>query len=100
MVVNYDLPLTTFDDGRTFVPDIETYIHRVGRTGRAGARGMAVNFVDPRFRGGVDMRNLEEIEDRCFGKKRPSWHSIVEVPDCDVEEIERIAKEFIAGAGS
>ncbi|MCF7823724.1 MAG: DEAD/DEAH box helicase [Candidatus Marinimicrobia bacterium] len=35
-VVNYDLPN---------VP--ETYIHRIGRTGRAGLSGMAISFCDP-----------------------------------------------------
>lgn len=35
LVVNYDLPN---------VP--ETYVHRIGRTGRAGARGVAYSFCD------------------------------------------------------
>lgn len=35
-VVNYDLPF-----------DGPTYVHRIGRTGRAGAAGMAVTFVRP-----------------------------------------------------
>jgi ATP-dependent RNA helicase RhlE len=34
VVVNYDLPRSTSD-----------YTHRIGRTGRAGASGLAVNFV-------------------------------------------------------
>ena len=34
VVVNYDLPRSTVD-----------YVHRIGRTGRAGASGMAVSFV-------------------------------------------------------
>ncbi|MBD7953173.1 ATP-dependent RNA helicase DbpA [Stenotrophomonas sp. Sa5BUN4] len=34
MVINYELPT-----------DIETYQHRVGRTGRAGASGMAISLV-------------------------------------------------------
>jgi ATP-dependent RNA helicase DeaD len=33
-VVNYDVP-----------PDAETYLHRIGRTGRAGKEGMAISFV-------------------------------------------------------
>ncbi len=35
-VVNFDLPF-----------DGPTYVHRIGRTGRAGATGMAVTFVKP-----------------------------------------------------
>ncbi|EDO06283.1 DEAD/DEAH box helicase family protein [Babesia bovis T2Bo] len=33
-VINFDMP-----------KDIETYTHRIGRTGRAGAKGMAISFV-------------------------------------------------------
>ena len=38
-VFNYDLP----DDG-------EDYVHRIGRTGRAGRKGIAISFVTPRER--------------------------------------------------
>jgi len=38
-VVNYDLPQSSDD-----------YIHRIGRTGRAGAKGQAVSFVTPEDR--------------------------------------------------
>ncbi|BCJ71266.1 DEAD/DEAH box helicase [Catellatospora sp. IY07-71] len=42
-VINYDCP-----------DDAETYVHRIGRTGRAGATGVAATFVDwedmPRWR--------------------------------------------------
>lgn len=36
-VINFDLP-----------NDVETYIHRIGRTGRAGASGIAITIVTPR----------------------------------------------------
>ncbi|KAB8339312.1 hypothetical protein FH972_022245 [Carpinus fangiana] len=39
MVVNYDIPEV---DGK---PDPETYLHRIGRTGRFGRVGVAVSFV-------------------------------------------------------
>jgi ATP-dependent RNA helicase DeaD len=39
-VVNYDVPY-----------DAEVYVHRVGRTGRAGRKGEAILFVAPRERG-------------------------------------------------
>jgi ATP-dependent RNA helicase DeaD len=35
-VINYDLPM-----------DIENYVHRIGRTGRIGAHGVAIAFVTP-----------------------------------------------------
>jgi ATP-dependent RNA helicase DDX19/DBP5 len=40
MVVNYDLPMD-----REGEADIESYIHRIGRTGRMGNKGIAVSFV-------------------------------------------------------
>uniref|UniRef100_A0A2K5CT07 RNA helicase n=1 Tax=Aotus nancymaae TaxID=37293 RepID=A0A2K5CT07_AOTNA len=40
-VINFDLPVDK--DGN---PDNETYLHRIGRTGRFGRRGLAVNTVD------------------------------------------------------
>lgn len=36
VVINYDLPRSPTD-----------YIHRIGRTGRAGASGLAISFVSP-----------------------------------------------------
>lgn len=43
MVVNYDIPETV--DGQ---PDFETYLHRIGRTGRFGRTGAALSFVHDR----------------------------------------------------
>ncbi|KAK4557006.1 RNA helicase required for poly(A+) mRNA export [Recurvomyces mirabilis] len=40
MVINYDIPETV--DHR---PDPETYLHRIGRTGRFGRTGAALSFV-------------------------------------------------------
>lgn len=38
-VINYDMP-----------NDVETYVHRIGRTGRIGKTGIAILFVTPRER--------------------------------------------------
>ena len=46
-VFNFDLPFNA-----------EDYVHRIGRTGRAGASGLAVSFVG----GGNDARLLADIE--------------------------------------
>ncbi|KZT29679.1 DEAD-domain-containing protein [Neolentinus lepideus HHB14362 ss-1] len=49
MVVNYDLPLMSerdnFGNKTDMRPDVETYLHRIGRTGRFGRKGISVNFV-------------------------------------------------------
>jgi len=46
VVINYDLPI-----------EKETYLHRIGRSGRFGRRGLAINFVTER-----DIRNLKALE--------------------------------------
>jgi ATP-dependent RNA helicase DeaD len=46
LVINYDMP-----------SDVESYVHRIGRTGRAGRTGKAILFVTPR-----ENRMLREIE--------------------------------------
>jgi ATP-dependent RNA helicase DDX19/DBP5 len=40
MVINYDIPVDK--DG---APDFETYLHRIGRTGRFGRKGTAINLI-------------------------------------------------------
>ena len=46
LVINYDIP-----------NNIESYIHRIGRSGRYGRKGVAINFVT-----GYDYKKMEEIE--------------------------------------
>jgi len=41
LVINFDLPITH----DTHTADCETYLHRIGRTGRFGKSGVAVNFI-------------------------------------------------------
>lgn len=59
VVVNFDLPVT-YD----YKPDCETYLHRIGRTGRFGKNGLAINMVD----GHRSMQVMKEIE-KHFGKQ-------------------------------
>jgi len=40
LVINFDIPLDKYNR-----PDPETYIHRIGRSGRFGRKGVAINFV-------------------------------------------------------
>ena len=46
IVINFDLPRSK-----------ETYIHRIGRSGRYGRKGVAINFVTER-----DLENLENLK--------------------------------------
>lgn len=43
MVVNYDLPTDVYG-----APDPQTYLHRIGRTGRFGRVGVSISFVHNR----------------------------------------------------
>ena len=48
LVINYDLP-----------DDTENYVHRIGRTGRAGHEGRAISFATPEQ--GGDIKNIERL---------------------------------------
>jgi ATP-dependent RNA helicase RhlB len=81
MVINYDLP-----------EDIENYVHRIGRTARAGNSGQAISFACEKFgkhldaiesfigmkipeeKAGIEMLltdNSVEYEQKMFGRQRP-----------------------------
>ncbi|MDH5424119.1 MAG: DEAD/DEAH box helicase [Gammaproteobacteria bacterium] len=70
-VVNYDVP-----------HDTESYVHRIGRTGRAGREGDAILFVAPR-----EKRMLSAIE-RATNKKIER----MELPSTEMINDNRIAK--------
>ncbi|PLW21183.1 hypothetical protein PCASD_18794 [Puccinia coronata f. sp. avenae] len=54
LVVNYDLPKDPQKGA-----DAETYLHRIGRTGRFGRKGISINFIhDPRSY--QDMMKIKE----------------------------------------
>ena len=57
-VINYEIPN---------IP--ETYIHRIGRTGRAGASGLAISFCD----NGEERDFLRDIQ-KLIGKQIPVMH--------------------------
>jgi ATP-dependent RNA helicase DDX19/DBP5 len=42
MVINYDIPMKGRSDSEA---DSETYLHRIGRTGRFGRVGVSISFV-------------------------------------------------------
>ena len=69
-VVNYDIPY-----------DTEAYVHRIGRTGRAGRKGDAILFVAPRERrllGAIEKATRQKID-------------IMELPSTELINDKRIA---------
>ena len=72
LVINYDLP-----------GDNEAYVHRIGRTGRAGREGTAISFVRPR-----EMYSLRHYERLTSGK----------VESYDLPNIQEIGKKRIERA--
>ena len=73
-MVNYDMPVKP-----TGKPDFKTYLRRIGRTGRFGKNGIAVNFID----GSRSMNIMKKIEEH-FGRKI----SLLETND--FEELEKL----------
>lgn len=70
-VVNYDVPY-----------DTESYVHRIGRTGRAGREGDAILFVAPR-----EKRMLQQIERATNQKIEP-----LVMPSTEMINNQRIAR--------
>lgn len=66
-IYNYDIP-----------ENAEGYIHRIGRTGRAGEKGQTYLFVDPK-----DQKTLEAIEENIK----------MEIPKLELEYIQNIISE-------
>jgi len=62
-VINYELPIDYNSDRRAAPKgDSETYIHRVGRTGRFGVKGVAINLLN----GEGDERLMREIAHEAY----------------------------------
>lgn len=78
-VINFDLP-----------QDPESYVHRIGRTGRAGKEGVAITFVTPReldhlhlieriTRHRIAKRPLPSMAEAVEGKQRATAERLIEV---------------------
>ncbi|KAI0368775.1 DEAD-domain-containing protein [Pilatotrama ljubarskyi] len=88
MVVNYDLPLMNERDHHGHKedarPDIETYIHRIGRTGRFGRKGISINFVHDK----ATWQQMEQIE-KATGKQ------IIRIETNDLDAMEEQMKKAL-----
>lgn len=81
-VINYDIP-----------NDTEAYVHRIGRTGRAGRKGEAILFVAPRE------RYLLKAIERATGQSIEPMHlpSLADVADRRVAQFKEQLQEVIGG---
>jgi ATP-dependent RNA helicase DeaD len=76
LVINYDLP-----------GDNEAYVHRIGRTGRAGREGMSIAFVRPR-----EMYSLRHYERLTSGKV--NMYELPNIQEIGKKRIERARVEI------
>lgn len=77
-VVNYSLPF-----------DTATYVHRIGRTGRAGTTGIAITFVRPEERrklGFLTKNILKATKSELKEGKIPTVHEVINVKEKRVIE--------------
>jgi superfamily II DNA/RNA helicase len=77
-VINFDLP-----------NNVEDYVHRIGRTGRASAKGVALSFVTPR-----EMQFVRRIEQYTGQKMGPSL-----LPELESKSAEREGGRRPGGGG-
>ena len=84
-VINYDIPY-----------DSETYIHRIGRTGRAGRSGDAILFVSPRERN--MLRVIERVTQQRIEEMR--MPTVADVNELRLVKFkERVTAAVLSGAG-
>lgn len=78
LVVNYDVPVDKNGN-----PDFETYLHRIGRTGRFGRKGTAINLIS-------DQRAIEVLAaiEAHFSQGKEMIHNAPPDPEQLAEMIE------------
>ncbi|MGG0775199.1 ATP-dependent RNA helicase DbpA [Bacillus rugosus] len=94
LVINYDLPL-----------EKESYVHRTGRTGRAGNKGKAISFVtafEKRFLAdieeyiGFEIQNIEAPSQEEVEKKKPEFLSkLNDRPEFKKDKSEELNKDIM-----
>jgi ATP-dependent RNA helicase DeaD len=88
--------------------DTESYVHRVGRTGRAGKTGLAITFVTPREMGMLRLiesvikrriirKPIPSIVEAVQGQQRLTMNEILRViAEEDIEKYKGVAEELLA----
>ena len=83
LVVNYDIPVT-----KHMRADYSTYIHRIGRSGRFGRKGVAINFIHD----SMSRRLLEDITSH-FGKQLDV--DMIALPYNDLDKSSQIVQKAL-----
>jgi ATP-dependent RNA helicase DeaD len=94
-VYNFDIP-----------QDPESYVHRIGRTGRAGKTGIAVTFVTPREIG--HLRLIEQVTKKRMerkpipsmieafkGQQQIAVEKLLQVAEGDIQKYRGIAEDLL-----
>lgn len=76
-VINYDLP-----------DSVESYVHRIGRTGRAGKEGRAISLIQP-----FDRRKLYQIERHV--RQRLEITKVPTRSQIEARHLEKLQKEVL-----
>ncbi|EEP75437.1 hypothetical protein UREG_00283 [Uncinocarpus reesii 1704] len=84
MVINYDIPELHLPGAARRMADAQTYLHRIGRTGRFGRVGVAVSFVSNRD----EWQMLQDIQ-KYFNT------NIERVDARDWDDVEKKVKKII-----
>ncbi|MBE9179648.1 DEAD/DEAH box helicase [Oculatella sp. LEGE 06141] len=76
-VINYDLP-----------DSAENYVHRIGRTGRAGKEGVAISLVHP-----LDKRKVKDIE--RHSRQRLEWGNIPTRAQIEARHLQKLQDQLL-----
>lgn len=87
MVINYDVPDKPGRGGRGYVADAETFLHRVGRTGRFGKVGVALTLVHDKHSWELYRQICQELSIDPTKLDTEDW-----------DEVERVVKSIIKSA--
>ena len=79
-VINYDVPAAP-----------EDYVHRVGRTGRAGSRGEAISMVAPADE--YALRAIEKLTGQPVKRIVPKGHGAMPLPVSPVKSTSRVSSQ-------
>jgi ATP-dependent RNA helicase DDX19/DBP5 len=91
LVINYELPIN-YDSGDRKSVNCETYLHRIGRTGRFGHKGVAVNLVTS-----ADATKIATIEE-CYNCKIEKIETDIDVLEKRLQEVGEVNKTLRANA--